>query len=103
VLADVHRPGAHVHQAFDLGLLVVRAQIDVQPVLHRLGLRYRGEQQARHLLGAAPDLDLVRRLVHDPVAQRLGPPAGQPGRIFGIHDDLLPVAAHTSPPKAHRK
>src|SRR5689334_8462106 len=44
-LADVDRAGAHPDQPFHLGLLVVRAQVQVQPVLADLGVHTDAEQQ----------------------------------------------------------
>jgi hypothetical protein len=45
-LPDVDRPGAERDDAFDLGDLVVRVQVDVQPVLDLLLLGVEQEAQA---------------------------------------------------------
>src|SRR5205823_12237863 len=46
-LSDVDMAGAHVDQPLHLRVLVVRCEVQVQPVLAVLGIRYRDEGELR--------------------------------------------------------
>ena len=62
--------------------LVVRRQVEVQPVLARLRLGDRHEHDAgMGAVGAGPIATRSGVLERDPEAEHLGPPAGQPRRV----------------------
>ncbi|BCB79312.1 hypothetical protein Pflav_057220 [Phytohabitans flavus] len=86
--------GTHVDQALDLGLLVGRTEVDVQPVLAGLGVCHGYEDQTGELVGCAANLHLVGPLIGDLVTERLGPPAREARWIKRIDDQILPAAAH---------
>src|SRR5690606_25910931 len=106
-LPDVGVPGTQRQEALDLRFLVVRAKIDVQPVLAGLLVRRDSEQQARLAVGRGTDLEFLVGLVHDHPAQRLLPPAAERDRAGGVDDELLPLHSHgrhgiRTPPRPRR-
>ena len=80
-LTHVDVAGAHVDQPLDLGILVVGTELDVQPVLGRLVVGDRHEEQSPAARSAAPaDLHLVRLLVRRPGSPAPRPTSGRAGR-----------------------
>jgi hypothetical protein len=64
-LADVDSPGSEPNQSLDLGRLVIRVDVNVQPVLTGLPVRVRHEADPRVLMGVASDDDFVVGLIED--------------------------------------
>jgi hypothetical protein len=93
-LADVSVCGPEAHKPFDLGVLIVWAEVKVKPVLARLGLWCRNEQNSRKAIFARSYLEFVGRVVNYHPAQRHLPPSTQRHWIFRFDVYLLPFEAH---------
>ena len=101
-LPDVGRHRAQAEQPFHLGRLVrdrLGGQVQVDPVLDRLGLRHRDEhQRQRHRVRIAvlvrPDVDLLVVLDAYLPAQGGGPEAGQPGGLDRVDDQVHEASGH---------
>jgi DNA-binding transcriptional MerR regulator len=94
-LTYVRVPSTESQEARDLGLLVVRPEVHVEPVLATLFRLYdRFEDQSRQPIRRGPDLELFSGVIqHDP-SECLRPPPTQHHRVHGVHDHLLPFQAH---------
>ncbi len=93
-LPDVHPGRAEAQETLDFGLLIVGVEIDVQPVLDRLGLGHRDEHQSRVGVVVLGHGDLRLHLEDDVVAQNLGPPPRQPVDVVRVDHDRIPTARH---------
>src|SRR5689334_2322477 len=95
-LAHVDVPGTHVDQPLDLGVAIVRIEVDVQPVLAELRVVDLHEHELRVGLAGRRDDNLLRVLEGDVVVEHLSPPAPQPPRVEGVDDDGMPPAPHAN-------
>ena len=93
-LSDVRSRGSQREQPLDLGVSIVRSEVEVQAVLRRLRLGDRHEQEPRKSIRGGSDLELVWVVVHDDPAERVSPPEPEGTRVVRIHDGLLPLEAH---------
>jgi hypothetical protein len=93
-LADIDVRGPEANKPFDLGVLIVWAEVKVKPVLARLSLWNRNKQKSRKATFARSYLEFVGRVVDYNPAQRHLPPAAQRFGIFRVDVYLLPVEAH---------
>ncbi len=75
---------------------VIWSEVEVNPVLRRLSLGHRDEEEAGQSIRSRSNLELVWFVVHDNPSQRLLPPAAQRARVACIDDRLLPNEAHRS-------
>jgi hypothetical protein len=101
-LSDVGIRRAKVDQASHFSFLVVRTEIEMEPVLGGLRLRYSSEQQTGDLDGRRSDLEILRIVVHNDPAQRRRPPSPQRLWVGRVDDDLFPVERHRAERRAHR-
>lgn len=76
------------------GLLFIRPQVDMKPVLGALTLVDCDEKQPRPDLRIRPDLELLGGIMDDCPVQGSCPPAPKGLRIFGVYDDLFPRECH---------
>lgn len=95
-LPDVRSRGPQRKQPFDLNVSVVWPEVEVQPILHRLRLRDRDEEEPRQTIRSRSDLELVWVIVDNHPAQRVTPPPAEGAWVTRIHDRLLPLEAHAS-------
>jgi len=93
-LSHVRSRGSQREQSLDLGVSVVRSEVEVQAILRRLRLRDRHEKESRKPIRGGSDLKLVGVVVHDNPAERFSPPASEGARVARIDDRLLPLEAH---------
>jgi hypothetical protein len=93
-LSHINVCGAKSNEPLDLSFLVVRPEVEVQPVFARLGLGYPSEQQPRKAVFARSYLELVRLVVDHNPAERFLPPAAKQHRIFCVNVYLLPFEPH---------
>jgi hypothetical protein len=93
-LTYVRWGGSQRQQSLDLGVPVVRPKVEVQPILDRLRLWDRDEQEPRNTVRSRSDLEFVRILVDDDPTERLSPPAPKPARVACLDDRLLPLEGH---------
>src|SRR6266702_1997725 len=101
LLADVDPPGAEVPQPRHLGGLVLRPQVQVQPVLASFVLGYPQEQQVRsdpvlRAAGGRLEHDLVVPLEGAAPAERGLPEGRQSGRVRRIDAQALDANVHAS-------
>ena len=101
-LTDIGPTCAETDETPDLSFLVVGPEVQMQSILDLLGLYDRCEDQARDLISARTNLELVWVVVNDHPAERLEPPATERNRILSVDDRLLPVEAHAATIRALR-
>lgn len=94
-LADVHACRSERDEAFDLGILVIRSEVEMQPVLVLLDLGHRLKKHPRQLIDVRADLELLRVVVDDDPVERLKPPLTKRNGISSVDDDLLPFNTGT--------
>jgi hypothetical protein len=95
-LPDVRSRGPQRKQPFDLNVSVVWPEVEVQPILHRLRVRDRDEEEPGQTISSRSDLELVWVVIDNHPAQRLPPPTAEGAWVSRIHDRLLPLEAHAS-------
>jgi hypothetical protein len=93
-LADVGAHRAEREQPLDLGVAVVRPEVEVQPVLRRLRLGHADEDQTGEPVSGRSDLDLVVALVDHHPAECLRPPPAERDRVCRVDSRLLPFERH---------
>ena len=93
-LADVHTPCAMSDQASNLGVLVIRPEVEVQSALGLLALIEPDEVQPRRAIRLRADLELVSRGVDDNPTKRVGPPLPQGHWIHRVDNHLFPFQGH---------
>lgn len=93
-MSDVRSRRAQPEQSLDLGVSVVRSEVEVQAILRRLRLRDRHEEESRKPIRGGSDLELLGVVVHDNPAERVSPPESEGTRVARINDRLLPLKAH---------
>ena len=69
-LSYVHSCGSQREQSLDLGVSVVRSEVEVEAILRRLRLRDPHEKEPRKPIRGGSDLELVGILAHDNPAER---------------------------------
>jgi hypothetical protein len=93
-LSYVHSCGSQRERSLDLGVSVVRSEVEVEAILRRLRLRDRHEKEPRKPIRGGSDLELVGILAHDNPAERVSPPKPEGTRVARVDDRLLPLEAH---------
>jgi hypothetical protein len=93
-LADVSICRSKSNQSCDLSFLVLWPEIEVKPVLARLGLAYRNKQKSRKSSFARSYFELVGLVVDNNPPERGLPPAAKGHRICRVNVDLLPFESH---------
>ena len=93
-LSYVRSRGSQREQSLDLGVSVVRSEVEVQAILRRLRLRDGHEKEPRNPIRGGSDLESVGVVVHDNRAERVSPPESEGTRVAPIDDRLLPLEAH---------
>jgi excisionase family DNA binding protein len=93
-LSYVRSRGSKREQSVDLGVSVVRSEVEVQAILRRLRLRDRDEKESRKPIRGGSDLELVGVVVHDNPAECVSPPESEGTWVARIDDRLLPLKAH---------
>jgi hypothetical protein len=93
-LADVHAPRAVRDQTRHLGILVIRAKVEMESTLGLLALFKPDEVQPRRAFRLRADLELVCRSVDDDPTKRVGPPLPQGHRIRRVDNHLFPFQGH---------
>ncbi len=93
-LSYVHSCGSQREQSLDLGVSVVRSEVEVEAILRRLRLRDPHEEEPRKPIRGGSDLELVGILAHDNPAERVSPPQSEGTRVARVDDRLLPLEAH---------
>lgn len=93
-MSYVRSRGSQREQSLDLGVSIVRSEVQVQAILRRLRLRDRHEKESRKPVRCGSDLELVGVVVHDNSAERVSPPQSEGTRVARIDDRLFPLEAH---------
>jgi hypothetical protein len=93
-LAHIGVPRSKSNKPFDLGILVIWPEVEVKPVLARLGLWHLNEQKSRKATLALSYLELVGLVVDHNPAERFLPPAAKRHGIFCVNVYLLPFKPH---------
>lgn len=93
-LANVDTLRAMSLKASHLGVLVIRPEVEMQPVLNRLALSKPNEVQPWQAIRLRADLELIVRGVdHDPT-KSCSPPLPEGHRIHRVNKYLFPFQAH---------
>ena len=93
-LADINMLCAMSDQTSNLGVLVIRPEVEMQSALSLLGLVEPDEVQPGQAIRLRADLELlVRGVDHDP-PKCLGPPLPQGHRIYRVNNYLFPFQGH---------
>src|SRR5262249_44486594 len=93
-LADVGAGGPEAKEAIHRGVPVVGPEVEVQTVLECLRFRNTSKQKSGQSVRCGPNLELLLIVVDDDPLQSGRPPASEPHRVGGVHDDLLPLQRH---------
>jgi hypothetical protein len=93
-LPDSNLGRAEFGEALNFRPLIVRPEVEVDPVLDDLVLVYRDEDEARQSISRWPNLELGRFLVHDHPVKGTLPPASEGDRVTRLHYRLFPLEAH---------
>ena len=83
-----------VQESLDLCCLIIRPEVQVQPILGHPRVGYGNEEQSGCDICCRPDLEFpVRILGHEPIEGSCPPESERP-RTVGIDDDLFPRQDH---------
>jgi hypothetical protein len=93
-LSDVNSSSAQGKQTVDLLILILRAKVEVEPILARLPIKNPDKQKPRKPVRRRTDLEYLDRLVDDHPPQRPSPPASQRHRILRVNAYLFPFKTH---------
>ena len=93
-LPDVHTGCAECDESLDLGVLIVRSEVEVKAVLDLFAFVDRLEDESREPIWVWPNLELARIVVDDDPSEGLEPPVTERHWVTGVDDDLLPHEAH---------
>ena len=93
-LPDVDIPGAQGEKALDLVGLIVRSEIQMEPILSRFGFGYPDEDDSWRLPGMFLDFELLGVFVHHRPAEGSSPPSPQAHRVGRVDYYLLPPQRH---------
>ena len=93
-MPNVRSRGSEREQSVDLGISVVWAKVEVQPILGGLLLWNRHEQESRETIRSRSDLELIRIVVDDNPIERRSPPSPEGAGVACSDDRLFPLEGH---------
>lgn len=93
-LPNVRSRSSERKQSVDLGISVVWAKIEVQPVLGGLLFWNWYEQESRKTIRSRSDLELIRIVVDDNPIERRAPPSPKGAGVACFDDRLFPLEGH---------
>jgi hypothetical protein len=93
-LSNFRSRSAERTQPFDFRVSIVWPETEVQPILDRLPLRDRHEQESRQTIWSGPNLELIGVVVDDDPPERLAPPVAERAGVACVDNRLLPLKAH---------